>query len=328
MANAESGSPLEMAAGAAGSHATDAFELLSNETRLAVLLALWELHEPGEDDEAVSFSELHERVEYEDPGNFGYHLRQLEGQFIRKRPDEEGYELRDTGLDIVRSVIAGAGVQDTTLESTEIARSCHLCGGPTAVSYEDGVLYHICTECAGLVDRDDLPDGYLNSIPFDPAGLTGRSAEELLAAAEIAAYQHMRSMFQGFCSACSGPVDALLEICKEHASDGVCSTCGRAPAYMAHFRCRVCKDFHGTTPEVLSVFHPAVIAFLYDHGVAPRWHVEEFDGLSYVGSPEPEYEATLASQDPDRVAVTVSLGDDELRLMFDETVTICDVDWR
>jgi hypothetical protein len=327
MADAESGSPLEAAAGAAGPHATDAFALLADETRLAVLLALWELHDPEGNDDAVSFSELYDRVDYDNPGNFGYHLKELEGQFIRKRPDDEGYELLNTGLEIVRSVIAGAGVQDTTLEPTEIDRTCHLCDGTTAVNYEDGVLYQVCTECAGLVTRDDLPDGYLNSITFDPAGLTGRSPEKLLAAAEIAAYQHMRSMFQGFCSACSGPVHASLETCGDHESDGVCANCGRAPAYTAHFRCRVCKDFHGTTPEVLSVFHPAVVAFLYDHGTPPRWHVEKFDGLTYVGGPDPEFEATLVSQDPDRVEVTISIGDDELRLTFDETVSVCNVDW-
>lgn len=328
MADTESRSPLEAAAGAAGPHGTDAFELLGDETRLAVLLTLWDQHEPDADADAVSFSELHDRVGYDDPGNFGYHLKRLAGQFIRKRPEGTGYELTNAGLKIVRSVIAGAGVQDTTLEPTVIDRPCPFCGAATTVSYEDGVLYQVCTECAGRISREDLPDGCLNTMPFDPAGLTNRSADELLAAAEIAAYQHMRSMFQGLCSACSGPVEGSLEVCPEHDTDDVCSTCGRAPAYVVHFRCRVCKDFHGATPEVISVFHPAVVAFLYDHGVEPRWHVEEFDGFSYVGDSEPEFEATLVSQEPNRVAVTVGLGDDELRVTFDESVTVCDVQWE
>lgn len=328
MADAESGSPLEAAAGVAGSHGTEAFKLLSDETRLAILLTLWEHHEPGDDGDGVAFSELHDRVGYDDPGNFNYHLKQLDGQFIRKRPDGTGYELTNAGLKIVRSVIAGAGVQDTTREPTEIDRTCPFCDAATVVSYVDGVLYQACTECDGRLDRENLPDGYLNAIPFDPAGLPNRSADELLAAAEIAAYQHMRSMYQGLCSACSGPVDSSLEICPEHDSDGICATCGREPASVVHFRCRVCKDFHGATPEVISVFHPAVVAFLYDHGVEPRWHVEGFDGLSYVGDPDPKFDATIVSQDPDRVTVTVSIADDDLEVTFDETATVCDVDWE
>ena len=327
MADAQTDSPLEAAAGVAGPHATKAFALLGNETRLAILLALWELHEPGEKDTAVPFSELYDRIDYDNPGNFSYHLEQLEEQFIRKRPDDEGYELRKTGLKIVRSVIAGAGVQDVKLEWTEIDRTCYLCEAPTAVSYEDGVLYQVCTECDGFTTRDDLPDGYLNASELDPAGLTDRSADELIAAAEIVAYRHMRTMFEGLCSACSGPVDATLEICDDHDSDGVCSNCGRAPAYTAHFQCRVCKDFHGTTPDVLSVFHPAVIAFYYEHEVSPRWHAKEFDGLTHVGDHEPEHEMALVSREPPQVEVTITLDDDDLRVTFDETVTIVDVDW-
>ena len=325
MADAETGSPLEEAAGAAGPHATEAFALLGNETRLAILLALWELREPGTNDSALSFSELYDRIDYDNPGNFSYHLEQLEGQFIRKQ-DDEGYELRNTGLRIVQSVIAGAGVQDTHLEPTEIDRTCHLCGASTAVSYEDGTFYHHCTECDGVAERDGLPEGWLSGMKLHPAGLTDRSAEELIAAAEVAAYRHMRTMFEGLCSACSGPVDAWLEICEDHDADGVCSTCGRVPPYTAQFQCRVCKDFHGTTPAVISVFHPAVIAFYYDHGVSPRWHAEEYDGLTYVGDHDPEHETELVSEDPPRVAVTISLGDDELRLTFDETVTVVAVE--
>lgn len=327
MADAEADSPLESAAGAAGPHATEAFALLANETRLAILLALWELHEPGTGDTAVSFSELYERIDYDNPGNFSYHIDQLEGHFIRKRPDDERYELRKTGLEIVRSVIAGSGVQDTSLEPTEIDRECYLCGAPTAVSYEDGTVYQVCTECEGMTTKDGLPEGWLNGMKFDPAGLTDRSAEELVAVAEIAAYRHMRTMFEGLCSACSGPVDATLEICDDHESDGVCSTCGRVPAYTAQFQCRVCKDFHGTTPDVLCVFHPAVIAFYYDHEVSPRWHADDYDGLTYVGNHEPDHETELISEDPPQVEVRITLDDEELQVTFDETVTIIDVTW-
>ena len=328
MANADAvESPLEAAAGAADLHATEAFALLGDETRLAILLALWEAYDPAADDNVVSFSALFERIDYDNAGNFSYHLDQLDGQFIRKRADPEGYELRDTGLALVKTVIAGAGVADTSLAPVEIDRPCSLCGAATAVSYEDGVLYQVCTDCEGITSDPELPDGYLNATPFHPAGLTGRTPAELVAAAEVAAYRHIQTMVEGICSACSGPVDAMLETCSDHDADGVCENCGRAHAFWARFECRVCKDHHVTTPAVLTVFYPAVIAFYYDHGVSPGWHAREFDGLPPVGEDDVDHEMAMVSEDPPQVEVTISLDGDELGVTFDETVSVVGVDW-
>ena len=117
--------PLETTTvGAAGPHATAAFALLGNETRLAILLALWEQYDPHATDNIVSFSEIFDRVKYDDPGSFSYHLQQLTGQFIRQYADGEGYELRVPALRFIHAVIAGAGVQDATHEPTEIDQPC------------------------------------------------------------------------------------------------------------------------------------------------------------------------------------------------------------
>lgn len=129
---------LEAAAGAAGPHTTEAFAHLANETRLAILLALWEMYDPHAKENAVPFSELYDRVDYGHSGNFSYHLEQLEGQFVRKRAD--GYELRKPGLKVVRSVIAGAGVEDATLERTPIDQACHHCGARTAVGSSSAMM--------------------------------------------------------------------------------------------------------------------------------------------------------------------------------------------
>jgi len=319
-------SPLDGAAGAAGVHTTEAFALLCDETRLAILLALWEAYDPAADDNVVSFSALFDRIDYDNAGNFSYHLDQLDGQFIRKRTDPEGYELRDTGLALVKTIIAGAGVADISLDPVEIDRPCSLCGATTTVSYEDGVLYQTCTDCEGITSDPDLPDGYLNATPFHPAGLTDRSPAELVAAAEVAAYRHIHTLVEGICSACSGPVDASLETCSDHDSEGVCETCGRAHAFWARFQCRVCKDHHVTTPAVLSVFYPATIAFYYDHGVAPRWHARDFEGLRQVGVHEVEHEMALVAEESPRVEVVVVLDGDELALTFDETAAVIGVD--
>ncbi|WP_433633396.1 DUF7347 domain-containing protein [Halomicrococcus sp. NG-SE-24] len=145
-------SPLEAAAGAAGPRAIEAFATLGNETRLAILLALWEAYDPFAKANTIPFTELRKRVGMRDGSQFNYHLQQLVGHFIRKTDD--GYELNRGGLQFVQTVIAGTGIEEQTLESTELDRgtgalasvtgswsSCRRCGAPTAVTYQDRELY-------------------------------------------------------------------------------------------------------------------------------------------------------------------------------------------
>jgi DNA-binding transcriptional ArsR family regulator len=142
-------SPLKSVAGSAGVHVTDAFKLLSDEIRLAILLALWEAYEPNTENNAVSFSTLYDRVSMRDSGTFTYHLDKLVGHFVEETDD--GYRLRNSGLTIVRAIIAGTGLEDSRLAPTEIPRSCYHCSAPVELSYENERLYQICTECEANV---------------------------------------------------------------------------------------------------------------------------------------------------------------------------------
>lgn len=90
----------------------DAFAVLGDETRLQILQAL------GEADEPLAFSELFERIEYEDSSNFGYHLRKLVGHFVRK--SDEGYTLWEAGRRVVEAVLAGAMTENPVMELTQI----------------------------------------------------------------------------------------------------------------------------------------------------------------------------------------------------------------
>lgn len=315
-------SSLEAAAGGTDSTAVEAFKLVGNETRLAILLTLWEAHgRPDENDNELSFGKLYDRVEYDDRGNFRHHLKRLEGQYVR-RTDDGGYQLRHTGMKLVQTVVGGAGVTDTRLDPAEIDGACGLCGAPAAVLYDDGILYHVCTDCEGKWTVPAHEYGCLNAVPLPPAGVVDRSPDELLAAAEVEAYRRMRTMYQGLCDICSGKVDGWLECCPDHAVEGVCDDCGWRHPARAMFRCHVCESMHSVRPSRLCVFHPAVIAFLYDRGVTTHWHAEKLNGLEHLGGHDPSYDVDIVSEDPPRVAVTVSLDGDDLRVVFDESVTV------
>jgi hypothetical protein len=326
VADADTGeSPLEAAAGAAGRDATDAFELLANETRLAVLLALWEAYDPHGGENAVPFSTILDRVDYDDPGNLRYHLEKLEGLFVRQLAERGEYELRATGLELVKTIIAGAGVEDATLDPAEIDEPCPLCGASTTVGYRDGLVVRACTECEGPTPEVDLADGFLNAVSFPPAGLADRTAEALRTASLVAARRQVRTLFDGICPDCTGRVDGWLECCPDHDAEGTCDDCGRAFPAWARFECRVCKNHSVASPKALAMFHPAVVAFYEDHDISTRVRVDDFAAAKRVFGLVDDHGIDLCSADPRRVAVTAAADGDEVRVIFDETARAVDV---
>lgn len=70
--------------------AVDTFRLLSDETRVRILVALAE-----SPDAPQGFSELRSRVGMTDSGQFNYHLDRLRERLVTKTHD--GYVLTDTG---------------------------------------------------------------------------------------------------------------------------------------------------------------------------------------------------------------------------------------
>lgn len=317
--------PIEAAVGEAGPHTTEAFALLADETRLAILLALWDAYDPQADDNTVRFSEVFDRVDYDDPGNLSYHLEKLEGQFVRQQAEGEGYKIRTTGLKFVRSIIAGAGVQDVTLEATEIDQACPLCGAPTTVSYRDGLVIHACTECEGTAPERTDTEGLLSMVSFDPAGLTDRSPEEIRAASMVAALRAAQSLFDGLCPACSGPVDGWLEYCTNHDATGICEECGMKIAARARFQCRICRNHKIDPLQGLALFHPAVASFYDDHGVSTRVRADAFETVKRFYDLMDTHEVELVSEEPPRAEVTATCDGDEIGLVFGDTVSVVDV---
>jgi len=342
------GSPLDAVAGGDATRAAEAFAALGDETRLAILLALWESCDPADPDDGVPFSELREHVGVRDSGRFSYHLDQLEGRFVRRVEGGErtegsrgsaggrsagGYALRRSGRQLVRTVVAGTGIEEPTLEPTEIDAECPFCGAPLAVTYEDEWLYKTCTGCSGAYEGGGTrPDGYLSGAALAPAGLTDRSPEEAWAAALTRAYQDTKTLLEGVCNECSGPVDRTLELCEDHDPDGgaddtgsgtgVCGTCGRRYEALAVVACRVCRNYHAMPPRTLVVNHPAVVSFYHERGVDVQYDIDDVESVRRRTDLVAEHEQAVVSTDPSRVLVTVSYADDELRLTVDEDLNV------
>lgn len=215
-----------------------AFQLLGNETRLAILFALWDAYDPDRSVTVLSFSELYQRVDYDDPGNFNYHLDKLLGHFVTKTDD--GYALRHTGLKFVRSVIAGTGVG--RLDPVEVDSTCPLCDASKVVAYEDELLSISCSECDGhWGPGGGYPRGTLMTKKLPPVCLVERTPDELLHVAEVLSRHLFQLAIEGTCPECTGPMSTSLTICEEHEHGGLCEHCGRQFWAVYQFRCGVCK---------------------------------------------------------------------------------------
>lgn len=328
-------SPLEAVAAVTGTEATEAFSLLGNETRLAILLALWEAYEPFADGTAASaqgsavpFSVLRDRVGIRDSGQFNYHLGQFEGQFVEQTPD--GYRLLPAGNNIVRTVIASAGFEETALEPSELDMACWHCGAPTAVTYQNQRLYHVCTECEGTFELGDKhPSGVLGGVISNPAILSHPTPEAIYTARNTANLHNDSLRVGGVCPDCSGALDTELHICEAHdpEDEAPCSACGRQFESAMRYVCTVCKAAgeKSLIQKVLELRHPAVGAFYWNHDIDlgdNTWDVES-ERLSRRLMERADQE--LVSTEPPRVRVTIRYEGDELRLVLDEEMDVIEV---
>ena len=317
-------SPLAAAAGTAGPNAVDVFKRVGNETRLAILLALWEAYEPFADDNALSFSELLDCVDYDTSGNFSYHLQQLEGHFVESTPD--GYRLRQAGHRLVRTIIAGTGLTDTTLGPTEIDAECWICGEPVAITYENDHLYTVCDGCGGKFDTDNhQPSDTVMGFAFDPAGLSRRSAEDIFAASVFRAIGKFTMQMGGLCPDCSGPVDSSIHVCEDHDPAGVCPNCGRRDEAKARWVCTICKNAGHGPPGPNLVLHPRVVAFYANRGFEIGYNTTDFETIVRILQTMSDHQQELVSTDPPQVRVTIRYEGDELCLTIDDSMSVVDV---
>ena len=237
----------------------DAFARLGNETRLSILDVLHDRLSVGDrSDYTVTYTELREAVGEEDSGKFGYHLNQLLGEFVEKRPG--GYAIQYPGKELVRTVESGAVEPASSGESGPTDATCFLCEAPVSVSYVDGYVSARCTECDGALDFDFTPEGALSSLPV-PAGAVGEAVEtaprELLDRVHGRFCHRSRMFGDGTCPRCSGPATASIRVCPDHdAGDGPCRECRTVLPATVRTTCEVCGE-DGISPGGCVVSHRA-----------------------------------------------------------------------
>lgn len=296
----------------------DAFTLVGDGTRIAILQALWAAHDPYAPDNAVPFSELYERVGADDTGNFNYHLGRLSGHFVRRT--EEGYELAAPGFRVVRAIVAGGVTDDPTLDPTPVGATCRQCGDPLTVTYEDGTTWARCSSCAGYWPRRG---GEVFGFDLPPEGLRDRTPDEVFDATIAYSIRRFATMADGVCPECGGTADASLSVCADHdpkAGEGVCAACDSHFVGVIVAVCTACK-FAWRSPGYAPVnHHPALVAFYYDHGVE---HVP----ATWAGiSRGLDWREERVGTDPPSLRIVVTHDGDRRSFVLDETGTVVAVE--
>lgn len=261
----------------------DAFGALGNETRTRVVRALAEADEP------MAFSALHEASGEDTSAGFAYHLRQLDGRYVRET--DEGYVLTYAGREAARDLAAGTYTESHELDPVALDDDCPLCGTPALeIRGSDNVLGVVCADCGGEVC----------SLPFPPGGLRTHEETDLPRAFD-AHHRHRISMLsRGTCPECGGHVARDLSTGREFARAG--------------FECAAC-GYDLQCPVTLTVLdHPAVVALYHEHGVdvreRPIWN---------VGG---EWRERCVSTDPPVVRVSTRVDDEVLALYVGRDATV------
>ncbi|WP_265108625.1 winged helix-turn-helix domain-containing protein [Halosolutus halophilus] len=297
----------------------EAFHLLSDGTRLAILQVLWEAYDPA-DQTPMRFAELRERIGVEDPGRLNYHLNELMDHFVRRT--EDGYELMDSGKRIVRMLLSGTAIDDPEIEPVAVDISCWYCGGQPEWSYREGWRYLECTNCdARCVDT--FPPGVISKNEFPPSGLRGRTPNEINEADRIWGAHRRASVMDGVCPECAGDMPITsVGICDNHRPNWdeyqFCESCGSIFWMLVSHVCEACKYQWRMPTLFYPSRQPAVIAFYYEHGI-------EFDLATYEQRAHLlSFEEELLSEDPLRIRISIPLEDEALRLTYDERMEVVD----
>ncbi|WP_227356006.1 winged helix-turn-helix domain-containing protein [Haladaptatus salinisoli] len=301
----------------------EAFQLLSDETRLAILQVLWEAHDPA-DETPMRFAELREHIGVEDPGRLNYHLNKLMDHFVRRT--EDGYKLMDSGKRIVRMLLSGTAIDDPEIKPVAVDISCWYCGGQPEWSYREGWRYLECTNCDARC-VESFPPGVISKTEFPPSGLRGRTPDEINEADRIWGAHRRASVMDGVCPECAGDMPVTsVEICEDHHPDWdeyqFCEACGSIFWMLVSHVCEGCKYRWRMPTLFYPTRQPAVIAFYYEHGI-------EFDLATYEQRTHLlGFKEELLSEEPLRFRISIPLEDEALGLTYDEKMEVVDVNRR
>jgi hypothetical protein len=269
-----------------------AFTALGDELRTTILRVFADAEREGT--QALTFTEIYERTPTDSTSRLSYHLDELCEVFLRR--DDGEYRLTRAGDRVVRAILAGTYSERPTFEPTTVDGSCPACAATTLrATYRDEGLVVACETCETTVVTYDLP----------PAGARGQSSEEILRTCDRRSHFEYATALEGACPTCGGRVAVEIERDDDPAT---------------HYCVAECRSCHLRLYAPLAVrllYHPAVVAFYWEHGVdvlaVTFWEIYEFTR---------RWETTVHSDEPFQATVEIAFEDEELHLAVDEDLNV------
>lgn len=275
----------------------EAFALLGNETRIAILHELWKA---TRSEGPLTFSDLKERVGVRDSGQFNYHLNKLNGVFVRKT--DEGYLLRMAGIAVVGAIMAGTYERAGFEEPIPVEDPCPHCGGGLEMTYAEERATLRCGDCERSISTASVPPGVFE----------GYEREAYPEVFDRWLRTRVEAVDAGFCMACEGRVERSL------VADPTLQISERQLAWddvRVRYECTRCGDVVVSSVGEALMRAPEVIRFHHEHGVdlrsEPSWR------LAWLHEPP-----TVVSTDPLEVTQRIAVDGDETTVTVDEDANV------
>jgi hypothetical protein len=308
--------------------AADAFALVGNEHRVAILRALLDAHADPEAPYPTPFARLRERAGVDVSAQFAYHLEELVGAFVARTGD--GYRLRYAGWKAAAALAAGTYTTQPAFGPTAIDGACAHCeSNALHASYGDAWLTVTCHDCERVLTRYPFPPGAAADRLDQPAAATAdgldapdaatadhnqaepdSGLDALLAAFDDRVRSHFALAVDGVCPECAGRMDTALE-----PTEGDAQNATRGDGHDCHAvaDCTQCGN-HLTIPVgCVLLADPDALAFAASHDVAladrPFWRVPALaapDRVTWTANNSPASDSGAT----DSLEATVALTDD------------------
>lgn len=280
---------------AEGEHPADVFELLGEPARLSIVQALVEARR-SDGDSHLCFTDLRDRAGIDDTGRFNYHLDQLLDTLVTKT--EDGYRLSSYAHRVTAPLAGGLYDPERATELIGTDGECGVCGRQLRIRPEGTVLRLVCE--AGHVNNEGLL-GYPGAVSDRPPGAAND-------AVGLINTQGMTLAVSGVCPACHGPVDGECRPAAETRVDTADIDGERI--YLFEAPCGTCGNQFACTVGGCVLTHPAVVAFLHDHGVdvrdTPPWELPFLaPGAERVVSTDPFRLSLAITRDGATLTVTL-----------------------
>lgn len=270
----------------------EAFSLLGDETRIAIIRALGEMS-----DESLSFSALRDRVAVVDSGQFNYHLTKLVGSFVSRTAEGE-YELTYAGARVVGAILSGTYNQRGSPRAFELDSTCTICGAALSAEYENERVTITCPTCEEQLSR----------FGFPPGAFENRTTAELIRAFDSWIRAYFSLVVDEFCLNCAGRMCGSFTDESDYLQENqeVC----------IEYTCERCSERAMTSVGSYLVHDSAVVAFHHDHGIdldeTLTWD------LPWLRDDQTE----ILAREPWRVKSVVDLDGDRLECVVDEDLSV------